>query len=95
MRSFLSRNELKIARISTLIILLALIRSIAEPFRLQASSESSTSFGQTEAFLEAALLCSIGLFLMILFSFYNKYRVQPLLAILVIAGMLLIKFVYN
>ena len=94
MKNSFLKNPVKISRISTIIILLALVRTLAEPFRLQAYSSSSLTFHEIMPFLLAALLCSAGLFAMILFSFYKKYLSTIISAVMVIFGMLIIKALY-
>lgn len=93
MKSSFLKSPVKISRISTLIILLALIRTLAEPLRLYAY-DNNLSFGGIRPFLFAALLCATGLFAMIIFSYYKKYRAITFSAVLIIIGMLLIKLLY-
>lgn len=94
MKQFYLRNEKRISRLATIIIIIALARTISEPFRLQYYSSSTLSFEDIKPFLLGGLVISIGLFAMIVFSFYNKYKIVTILAILVIIGMLIIKFKY-
>ncbi|MBK0382556.1 hypothetical protein I5M32_06235 [Pedobacter sp. SD-b] len=88
------KNEAKIAKIATIIILIALVRTISEPFRLQYYSSLSLTFNQIKPFLIAALITSLGLFAMIIFYYYRKYKVIICLAVLIIIGMLIVKYVY-
>ncbi|MBK9983016.1 MAG: hypothetical protein IPP15_11435 [Saprospiraceae bacterium] len=94
MKEFYLRNEKRISRVATIIILIALVRTISEPFRLQYYSSSTLGFGDVKPYLLGGLVISIGLLAMTVFSFYNKYKFITLLAILVIIGMLIIKFEY-
>lgn len=94
MKQFLIKNEVKIARLSIIVIFLALVRCIAEPFRLQAIASEPIYFDEVKAFLIAALLCAIGLISMNLLLFYSKYRSIPFIAFLIILVMLLIKMLY-
>lgn len=94
MKQFLIKNKVKIARISIIIIFLALVRCIAEPFRLQAIANEPIYFDEVKAFIIGALLCAIGLICMNLMLFYSKYRSIPFIAFLIITGLLLIKMLY-
>ncbi|MFZ1676487.1 MAG: hypothetical protein WBP41_03660 [Saprospiraceae bacterium] len=94
MKEFYLRNEKRISRLATIIILIALVRTISEPFRLQYYSSSTLGFGDVKPFLLGGLVISIGLLAMTVFSFYNKYKIITILAILVIIAMLVIKYKY-
>jgi hypothetical protein len=89
------KNEIKIARITTIIIFIALIRTLSEPFRLQYYSDVSLSFSQVKPFLLAGVVSAVGLFAMILFYFYGKYKVIIAIGILIIVTMIIIKFQYG
>lgn len=77
-----------------IIIIVALVRTISEPFRLQYYSSSTLGFEDIKPFLLGGLVISIGLLAMTVFSFYNKYKIVTVLAIMVIIGMLMIKYKY-
>ncbi len=94
MKEFFLRNEKRISRIAMIIIIVALVRTISEPFRLQYYSSSTLGFEDIKPFLLGGLVISIGLLAMTVFSFYNKYKIIISLAILVIISMLIIKFKY-
>jgi hypothetical protein len=68
----LTRPEVKIARILMVVIFLALIRTIAEMFRLQAE-QSHFSYQQVRMCVSGALTAAIGLFIMVLLSFWSKH----------------------
>lgn len=93
MKNSFLKSPVKISRISTLVILLALIRTIAEPLRLYAYNNNLT-FSEIRPFLFAALFCAAGLFAMITFSYFKKYHAINFSAVIVIIGMLLIKLLY-
>ena len=84
-------NEKKVARIAAWTIFLALIRCIMEPFRLQYYSETEISFVQIMPFLIGAALCSVGLLLMTILSYYERHKAIIIAAALVVAGMVTIK----
>jgi hypothetical protein len=94
MKRFYLRNEKRISRVAMIIIIVALIRTISEPFRLQYYSSSTLGFEDIKPFLLGGLVISIGLLAMTAFSFYNKYKIITILAIVVIIAMLIIKFKY-
>lgn len=62
-KAFLKDTQ-KIAKISTFIIFLAMIRCICEPFRLQYLTPTSVTFGEIKLFLIAALITSVSLLIM-------------------------------
>ena len=64
----------KIPRIATLIIFLALIRTISEPFRLQYYSVTSLTYVQIRPFLIGGLISAIGLLAMTILSFYQRHK---------------------
>ncbi|HEX5111604.1 MAG TPA: hypothetical protein VFV79_02075 [Saprospiraceae bacterium] len=95
MKSFFSRNEIRIARIAFITVFLGLIRSLAEPFRLQYYAITPLDFDHVKPFLLGGLVAAGGLMLMTIFSFYNRFRLIVILAVLTILSMLLVKFTYG
>ncbi len=91
---FFIQHKKRIAGVAILIIFLALIRTISEPFRLQYYSETSLTFEQVKPFLIGALISAIGLLLMTLFFFYKKYKLIIATCILTIIAMLIVKYIY-
>lgn len=91
---FISKHEKKISRIALFAILLAVIRSIAEPFRMEYVASASPVFSQIKPFLVGALISSVGLSFMLLFFLYNWYKTVILIGVLAIILMLIVKFVY-
>jgi len=84
----------KWARAASIIIFLALIRTVAEPFRLQNESVGDITFTRLQPYLLAALVTASGLLAMTLLYYYSKYRLVIFLAILLIGVMLYIRFRY-
>ncbi len=95
MISFFIKNEKKISRISVIAVFLGLIRSLSEPFRLQYYASTPLSFEQVKPYLLGCLVAAVGLLVMILFSFYHRYRIIVLIAMLTILSMVLVKFEYH
>jgi hypothetical protein len=94
MKHFISKHEQKISRISTIVIFLALVRTISEPIRLHYYSSTPVCFVQIKPFLIGALLCATGLFAMTVLSFYARFKTITLTAVLVIVAMLIVKYIY-
>jgi hypothetical protein len=94
MKQFLLKNEIKLSKGSTIIIFLALVRTISEPFRLQYYSEISLTFEQIKPFLIASLITAIALFAMTVFSYYNNHKLIITFAIITIVIMLIVKKIY-
>jgi hypothetical protein len=84
-------GEDKLAKAAIIVIFLALIRCLAETFRLQAYSPVPLSFAQVSPYLVGALLAAVALLLMTVSLFYHRHRVVVALATLTIIGLLLVK----
>jgi len=94
MKQFFLKNEKKISIAAIIIIFLALVRSLAEPFRLQYLSDTQIIFEQIKPFLISGLITSLGLLVMTILSFYNKHKIIIALAILIIILLLFVKAIY-
>jgi len=94
MKQFFLKNEKKISRAAIIIIFLALVRSLAEPFRLQYLSDTQIILEQTKPFLISGLITSIGLLVMTILSFYNKHKIIVVISILIIISLLFVKAIY-
>jgi len=87
MKSAVIKNNIILARISTVTVFLALIRALSEPFRLQHYSSLPLTYEMLKPYITGALVASIALFAMTVFSFFSKHTtviVIGLLAILVL-----------
>lgn len=65
----------KISKIATIILYLALIRCISEPFRLQYYSATSLTFGDIKPFLIGSLVAALGLFAMTILFYFGRHRI--------------------
>jgi hypothetical protein len=72
--NYFNRSQVRVARILMVVIFLALIRTIAEMFRLQ-DVRSNLSYQQVRMCDSGALTAAIGLLIMVLLSFWGKNRV--------------------
>ncbi|MCD6069005.1 MAG: hypothetical protein K0S33_3831 [Bacteroidetes bacterium] len=90
MKTFFVKNVVKISRIATLTVFLALIRCIAECFRLQYYTAAVT-FGDLKPFLTGALVCAVALLVITLLSFYLKPKPIILLSLLTVFCLLVVK----
>lgn len=88
------KHEIKISKIATIIIFIALVRTISEPFRLQYYSTMSLGFEQIEPFLIGGLITSIGLLIMTILSYYGRHKLIILFAAIIIIAMLMVKYIY-
>lgn len=88
------KHEVRISRATTIIILLALIRTIGEPFRLQHGSAATLSFDQIQPYLLAALITAIGLMVMTVLNYYGRHRWIIAMGVLIIVAMVIIKIEY-
>jgi hypothetical protein len=90
----LIKNTKTISKVSTLVIFLALIRCISEPFRLQYLSSSNLPFSDIKPFLVGSLVASVGLLLMTILSYYGKHKTIIAICIVTIIVLLILKKVY-
>jgi len=88
------RDASKISRIATVIIFLALIRCVSEPFRLQYYSTTPPTLEEIKPFLIGALVTSIALLTMTIFSYYGKHRIVIAICILTVVILLIVKGIY-
>jgi hypothetical protein len=94
MKNFILKHEKRIGRITLVILFLALIRTVSEPFRLQHYAETALSFEVLKPYLLAAVLVAVSLFAMVILSFYERHKTIFAGGVLTVAGMLVIKSVY-
>lgn len=92
-KSFLN-NKNKISKIATLIIFLALIRCICEPFRLQYYSPSILTYTDIKPFLIGSLVAALALFVMTILFYFNRYTLLIATCVLTIIILLIVKKIY-
>src|SRR5450432_3259476 len=90
----IAKDTRKISIIAIVIIFLALIRCVSEPFRLQYYSTKVLTFIDIKPFLIGSLVTSLTLLIMIILSFFGKYKIINATCILTIAALLIIKKIY-
>ncbi len=90
----LFRDTSKIAKIATITIFLALIRSISEPFRLQYFSKTLLTYDEIKPFLIGSLAAAIGLLAMTILFYFGKHKLIIATCILTIVILLIIKKIY-
>lgn len=88
------RNAITISKISTIILFMALIRCIGEPFRMQYYSDTSLSFAEIKPFLFGALIAATGLLIITVLSYFRKYKSMIAICILSIVALVLVKIIY-
>ncbi len=87
----LAKDTSKISIIAIVIIFLALIRCICEPFRLQYYSPTTLTLIDIKPFLIGALVNAIALLTMTILSFFSKYKLIIATCILTIITLFVIK----
>lgn len=90
----LFRDASKISKIATVIIFLALIRSISEPFRLQYYSKTILTYHEIKPFLIGSLVAATGLFAMTILFYFGRHKIIIVTCILIIILMLIVKKIY-
>jgi hypothetical protein len=91
---FSLRDTSRISKIATIIIFLALIRCISEPFRLQFYSTTSLTFGDIKPFLIGSLVAALGLIAMTVLFYLGRHRTIIATCILTIVILLIVKMIY-
>jgi len=76
------------------VIFLALIRCVAEPFRLQHYSLAVLTFEDVKPFIIGALVTSVALLVMTILSFYQKHKFIIVVCILTVIILFVIKGIY-
>ena len=89
-----NRTEIRIARVSTIIIFLALIRTISEIFRLHYYSQSTLTYEKIKPFIVGILISSIALLIITIFSYYRKHKAIIITTVFTIITLLIIKFMF-
>ena len=90
----IAKDARKISIIAIVIIFLALIRCVSEPFRLQYYSTKALTFVDIKPFLVGSLVTSLALLIMTILSFFRKYKIINATCILTIVILLIIKRKY-
>jgi hypothetical protein len=78
-----------------IVVFLALIRCIAEPFRLQYYSSTSLTYHTIKPFLIGALISSVACLILVILSFYSNYKLILVVSILTIAALFWVKYFYH
>ena len=69
------KDARKISIFATIVIFLALIRCVCEPFRLQHYSGKVLTLVEIKPFLIGSLVTSLALLIMTILSFFGKYKI--------------------
>src|SRR5690349_439701 len=85
----------RISKICTLIIFLALIRCICEPFRLQYYSSTELTFDTIKPFLMGSLVATLGLLVMTILFYYSKHKAIIATCLLTITALVIVKITYS
>ncbi|MEI6312654.1 MAG: hypothetical protein WCP57_10375 [Bacteroidota bacterium] len=88
------KNEIRLAKITIIIIFIALARTVIEPIRLQYYVNSIITVSEVKPFILSSFITTLGLFIMIVFYFFGRYKFILLVGILIVISMLLIKYLY-
>ena len=88
------KDTRKISIIAMLIIFLALIRCIAEPFRLQYYAAKMLTFNDMKPFLMGSVITSLALLIMTFLSMLGRYKIVIATCIVTLAVLFVIKGLY-
>ena len=90
----LFRDTQRLARFSTFVLFLALIRSISEPFRLQYYANTPLMLNEIELYLYGAMLSALGLLVMTIAMYTQRYKLAIATCLITIAAMMVLKWMY-
>lgn len=90
----INKNQVAISKTATVIIFLALIRCISEPFRLDYYGTTVLTFEVIKPFLIGALITAVALFSMTILSYFAKHKLIIAISILTIILLLVVKKIY-
>ena len=90
----LIKDTSKVSKIATIIIFLALIRCICEPFRLQYYSTSSLTYSDIKPFLLGSFVAALGLLTMTVLSYFAKHKIIIATCLLTVIVLLILKYIY-
>jgi hypothetical protein len=90
----LFKDTSKVSKIATVIIFLALIRCICEPFRLQYYSTSNLTYSDIKPFLLGSLVAALGLFAMTILFYFGRHKIIIATCVLTIIILLIVKKIY-
>ena len=90
----LLKDTKKISKIATIIIFLALIRCITEPFRLQHYAIMTLTLADIKPFLIGSLVTALALFAMTILFYFGRHRMIIATSILTIVILLIVKWIY-
>ena len=85
-------NEVRISKVSIIVIFLALIRCISEIFRLNYYSSTGLTYEIIKPFLLGALVTSIAGLVMVILSFFSRPRIVIAIAVLTIFVLFVLKY---
>lgn len=89
------KKEKNLALIAVTIVFLALIRTLAECFRLEYVLQRDLPLSQLRPFLYGALVAAVGGLVMTYLLFAQRYKWMIAVSVLVIAGLVCIKILYR
>ena len=92
--NFSLKDTSNISKTAIIVIFLALIRCISEPFRLQFYAPTSLTFDDIKAFLIGALISAGAMFAMTVLFYFGKHRIVIATGILTILILLIVKMIY-
>jgi hypothetical protein len=85
-------KEKMISKIAMVAVSLALIRTIAECFRLDYISKHTITFEELRPFLIGSLICSVSCLCMCILYFYSRFKIIIGIAGFTIIILLILKF---
>ena len=88
------KNISKMSKIATIVIFLALIRCISEPFRLQYYSTTTLTFSAIKPFLIGSLVAALALLVMTILFYFGRHRIIIATCVFTIAILLVVKKIY-
>lgn len=88
-------HKARIAKVGMICIFLALIRCIAECFRLHYVLDAEPGFESLKPYLIGALISAVSNLIMVILYFFSQYKTIILMSILSLFLLLLVKILYQ
>jgi len=95
MNQWFTKHQVLVSRIATIILFLALIRCIAEPFRLDYYADHHLTFEEVKPYILGAIVALIGVILGTIATYFSKYKLVPLITILALSCLIYIKIIFK
>lgn len=89
------KKQIIISRILAIMVMLALIRCIAEIFRLHYYNAASITYEKIEPFMLGALVTSVASLILNILFYFAKYKIAIAVSTITIISLFVLKYIYK